>query len=59
MGKKKKQKKGIKSLEKQIKLHKDKMKEENVSEHLREYWSKEIKSFKAKIADKQRRVKNG
>ena len=49
MGKKKKIEKAIKSLEKQIKKHKEKILEyEGKKDYLKDYWEGEIKSFKKK-----------
>ncbi len=52
MGRRKKLEKGIDSLEKQIEIHKEKLKTAGTPE-LRKYWEKEIEKFQNEIAKKK------
>ena len=55
MGRKKKLEKGIKSLEKQHKIHEEKLAQTN-NENLKEYWTNEIQKFDQEIEKKKKQI---
>ena len=57
MGRKKKQKKGIESIKKQIIKHKEKLSQVSEDNPLYDYWKKEIKTMEREIDKKERIVK--
>ncbi len=55
MSRKKKLEKGIKSLEKQHKIHEEKL-SQSKDENLREYWANEIRKFEEEIHKKKKQI---
>ncbi len=55
MGRKKKLEKGIKSLEKQHKIHEEKL-TQTKDENLRDYWAKEMRKFDQEIEKKKKKI---
>ncbi|HEX7575373.1 MAG TPA: hypothetical protein VF360_03265 [Candidatus Methanoperedens sp.] len=55
MGRKKKLEKGIQSLEKQHKIHEEKL-TQTKDENLKEYWKNEIQKFEQEIEKKKNQI---